>query len=479
MKVFLAGVIAGICCSPAFPQEWIEPGSLRSNGPPVQVTALFVAELTAAARSNSPALRAADARFRSGEADAAALRTWDDPVLSLGGAVGRKRTEDLVFETMSSAGPAYHSARLEMGFNASEEGDLIYGLEQKLPLFGKAKRARAWKLAEAEALGTRSDAAFQEIRKQAAVLIFAIALSDRISSIDGEEQSWLERQIEVAQERLRAGSGGLAEINKLRSEKDQWEQRRRVEMQRGDQLRSELNRRLGRSVGAPFPELRLPELWPALRDHRRLLNLALRDDPRILMSRSESVAALARVEATRRSRRPDVALGIEGRQFSGDGTFREGMFTASMNIPWFNRARYEKDFARDAALAEAAELQIRQSELEVEAEITKLTRGIDAARREAQLSREILLPRGQQSVDSARSAWISGAGNLAMVLESRRMLFEALRMEARGVSEQWTLLSELALCCGVGDLEALAMIEEGKTPPLVLEREGTKKETKP
>ena len=47
------------------------------------------------------------------------------------------------------------------------------------------------------------------------------------------------------------------------------------------------------------------------------------------------------------------------------------------------------------------------------------------------------------------------------MLEARRMLLEARVMRARATGEQYQMLSELVLCCGIGDLEALKMLGEG------------------
>jgi hypothetical protein len=44
------------------------------------------------------------------------------------------------------------------------------------------------------------------------------------------------------------------------------------------------------------------------------------------------------------------------------------------------------------------------------------------------------------------------------VLDARRMLLEGRLMHARAVAEQYQMLSELVLCCGLGDMEALQMI---------------------
>jgi hypothetical protein len=48
------------------------------------------------------------------------------------------------------------------------------------------------------------------------------------------------------------------------------------------------------------------------------------------------------------------------------------------------------------------------------------------------------------------------------LLDARRMLLDGRLMYVRAVSEQYQVLSDLVLCCGLGDLEALQMI--GVTP---------------
>ena len=49
-------------------------------------------------------------------------------------------------------------------------------------------------------------------------------------------------------------------------------------------------------------------------------------------------------------------------------------------------------------------------------------------------------------------------GALRDVRDARRMLLESRLMFARAVAGQYEMLSELVLCCGLGDLEALQML---------------------
>src|SRR5712692_1871953 len=78
----------------------------------VVISTDYIDRLVAEARTNNPALKAADSRVRSATLNAEAVRTWEDPTGMFGGSVYGPR-----------------------GFRASEDGNLAYGLEEKLPLW--------------------------------------------------------------------------------------------------------------------------------------------------------------------------------------------------------------------------------------------------------------------------------------------------------------------------------------------------------
>jgi outer membrane protein TolC len=209
---------------------------------------------------------------------------------------------------------------------------------------------------------------------------------------------------------------------------------------------------------SPWPKLDLPAVAGPVEYNDRLVRLALQNEPGLKVVRREVQAAETVVEATRQSRYPDVALGIEGRQYSGDGGFREGMFTLNLSLPWLNGGKYKHDVARDRARLQAAQYEAADSEQAVREEIHHLTVAIDAARREALLYRDEIIPRSGQALASARESWIAGRGMSLEVMEARRMLLDAEMTQARAVVTQYSRLAELVLCCGLGDLEALQMI---------------------
>jgi hypothetical protein len=80
------------------------------------------------------------------------------------------------------------------------------------------------------------------------------------------------------------------------------------------------------------------------------------------------------------------------------------------------------------------------------------------SRREASLYGDEILPRTRAAMESARAGWESNMNSVRDLLDARRMLLEARLMYSRAVAEQYQMMSELVLCCGLGDLNALQML---------------------
>src|SRR2546427_2010598 len=108
----------------------------------VVITTDYINRLVAEARRNNPSLKAADSRVRSATLNAEAVRTWEDPMAMFGGSVYSDR-----------------------GFRPSEDGNLAYGVEQKLPLWGKPKLTRGVAQAEVSLRQAEGDYRGPELRR--------------------------------------------------------------------------------------------------------------------------------------------------------------------------------------------------------------------------------------------------------------------------------------------------------------------------
>ena len=398
----------------------------------VSITPAWLGQLNEEMRTNHPAMKSAGARLRAAGFNTNSVRSWEDPLFRFGGRIASPR-----------------------GFKPSEEGDLVYALEQKLPLFGKAQAARRVAQTEADVQESRLAVQFQTLRRDLAKAVFAVALAERVVEIGGLDLTWLETMSRITGEHLRAGTATQIEVLRVQNERARRAEQLQSDRQRLEQARVAVNRLLGRPLALSLPGLVLPPPAGPVPYSERLAEYAIKSEPKLRMLGLEIQQAGAAVEVTRRSRRPEVSFGIEGRQFSGDGGFREGAFMLGMSLPWINRSGYQSDLARDRARLEAAQLDAADYAQAVREEVHQLTVKIDAARREARLSLFEILPWSEQALASAHANWQAGRGLFNDSMEARRMVLEAQLMAARAVTEQYQMMSDLVLCCGLGDLEAL------------------------
>ena len=231
-----------------------------------------------------------------------------------------------------------------------------------------------------------------------------------------------------------------------------------------------VNRFLNRDLATAWPTLQLPPLADEVHYSERLADFALRYQPTLKKMREEIRAADAAINVARKERWPEVSVGFENRNYSRSGELRQTEFMVGFSIPLGNSAKYRADIRREDEKRKAAEFDAKDYEQSIREEVHGLVVKISAARREALLYRDQIIPRSEQALASARSMFESG-GALRDVLDTRRMLLEGKLMYARAVAEQYVMLSELVLCCGLGDLEALQMLstqpepQNGETKP--------------
>ena len=403
----------------------------------VRLTPEFINQLAEEMRTNHPALLAARARTNAASAGVDAVRTWEDPTARVGGMAAREE------------------------FRASD-GDIIYGAEQKLPLFGKAALARRVARAELAVENANADYEFQIRKSELAKVAFRAALAEQVVAVGEQDLVWLRTMADAMDAKYQSGQATLVEVLLVQNEQAKRTNQLQSDRQNLTHARVSLNRLLNREIHSPWPAFELPPVAGPVVYSEPLVNFATKYEPKLRMMREQIKQAAAMVDATRRSRLPDVSAGVETRNYSGNGDWRQTEFGLSFSLPFFNAKKYRADIRRDEAKLKATELDATDFVLSLREEVHHLTVKIDAARREALLYRDEILPRSESALQSARANWETGRGMFRDMLDARRMLLDGRLMHVRAVSEQYQMLSDLVLCCGLGDLEALQMI--GVTP---------------
>ena len=406
-------------------------------GPEIVTTAQIQAYADRA-RSRNPGVKAREAEAAAVRHAASSIKTWEDPMLKLSGTQS------------SSDGPILR-----------EDGDLGYGLEQKLPLFGKA-RAR---IAAAEQEWKSADLAVeyqvQILRREIAKALFRVALESERIGLVSDDIGQLDLWLAIAERRHAAGTGGQIELLRLRTERSKARELLTTRQAELSHEEATLNGLLSQDVETQLPRYALPPISQALPYSRALADLAVRFEPKLRIMHQQTAAAEARVEMARRERLPEVSVGIDGRQYSRDGGFREGTFTVGLTLPWLNRQRYRHDILRARSDVEATRFDTADYQLKVREEIHLLCVKIDTARREALLYQDEILPRAEAMIGSASGTWSAGLNSFNDLIEGRRLRTEARLMRTQAVGEQYQMLAELVLCCGLADLDALDMFRAG------------------
>ncbi|HSY53001.1 MAG TPA: TolC family protein, partial [Opitutaceae bacterium] len=134
------------------------------------------------------------------------------------------------------------------------------------------------------------------------------------------------------------------------------------------------------------------------------------------------------------------------------------------SLPWLNSKRYDSDFRRDQAKVRAAESDAADYTLSISEEVHHLTVELDAARRQALLYRDEIIPLTEQALSSASAAWENNLGIFQDVLDTRRMLVENRLDLAQSIADQSRTLAELTLLTGIKDFSSHVA---GSTPPAI------------
>jgi outer membrane protein TolC len=408
---------------------------------PEPVTAELVARLAEEMRHQHPALRATDSRVEAAQAAAAGTRRWANPEFQAG--VGVYRYADM----------------------ARENGDVFYGVQQNLPVLGKERAARVVAETELAAARVRVETRFTELRRDLALGLFEAAYRRQVVDTVRQDLDWLASLHVNARARLAVGKDSAVTLLRLENE----QARRQLDLTNRlaelAEIQISLQRALGRTNGASPGEFSLPPVGDEFPVGPVLIRLAETSDPVSRTRAAERQVAEATVEATRKSARPDVGIGAQAYQYTGDGGIAQGMFTVNLSLPWFNRANYRRDLRRDEARREASRHEEAEAQADVRREVARLSTALASARRSARAYQGELRSRTEATLRLLEVSWTSGGAELRDLLEVRRQLVETDREALRATADYWRTLSELLLCCGLEDAETLrAALETGTEP---------------
>ncbi len=406
-----------------------------SDGGPIEVSAGFIDRLIAESHGQIPVLEAADARTAAANSAVTAVRIWDDPNASFG---------------LWASGSG--------GFAASEQGNLVYGLDEKLPIYGRPELRR--KVAAADASRELLAAGYetQKLRRDLAVALNTLALAGHEAALAREDLEWIDATLAAVDHRYRVGRASQVDWLKVQTVRATAADELTTKGQEREHSAFALNRLLNYELHASWPSVAVSPVKPAVYYTSRLVNAAMAAEPQLKVLRQESASAQASADLTRRERLPDVSVGVQAWQYSGDGALKQGMATVSFSVPWLNRGRYDSEWRRDQARKRASDFAAEDHALSIREELHHHIVDLDGARRQALLYRDQLIPLTEQTLSSAQAAWEQNLGSFQEILDAHRMLLADRLALDRALTSQANLFAELCFLTGCRDASALAVL---------------------
>jgi len=401
----------------------------------VEITADFIDSLVVEAQGQNPALRAAAARTEAATAAVASVRTWDDPTASFG-----------------------LWAPTSRGFQSSEEGNLIYGLDQRLPLFGRPDLKRKVAAANASREQLAAEYETQKLRLDIQIALNGLATAGREAEIAKQDLAWLDATLASVDHRYRVGQASQVDWLKIQTARAMAADGLETKEKERDHGVFALNRLLNRDLHTPWPRVAIPSIGPPIYYTAALVAAALAAEPQLRVLRQESASAQAAADLTRRQRLPDVNVGIEARQYSGDGGLREGTATVSFSVPWLNRGKYDNDWRRDQQRKRASDLEAEDQALSIREKLHHRVVDLDTARRQAALNQDQLIPLTRQTLDSAQAAWEHNLGSFQDILDAHRMLLANELALDHALTDQNMIFAEISFLTGSRDMGTLVAL---------------------
>ena len=213
-----------------FAASGLAAGDSSMAEPELHITPEFVDHVLIEGVGRNPGLAAASARHEAANAAVDAVRSWEDPTVTLSLSLPTTR-----------------------GMKSSEEGNLIYGVEQKLPVFDRPKLAREAAVADATKEMLSLSVQTAKLRRDLTLTLVDLALADRTLELTKEDLGWLDATVTAVDHRYQVGKATQVEWLKIQTERAKTADRIITLKLEREHEQVELNRLLNRDLHAPWP----------------------------------------------------------------------------------------------------------------------------------------------------------------------------------------------------------------------------------
>ncbi len=351
-------------------------------------------------------------------------------------------------------------------------------ISQRFPWFGKLALREREALYRATASRAEVEAKSLELVTEARRLVYELAFLAAQQGVVENDRATLAHFEEIARARYASGVGLEQAPIKLQAEISKDDNRLLEIRQRRATLEASLEALRGAGGGreAAAPLLQMELAAPSLPPMPTLLlvrlgDVARQNRPEIARANALIAAAETASEIARAEFRPDVTLGLgytavggrddaAGRAMPPTGNGRDILaLTVGVNLPIWRR-KLQAGVDEAAARSTLAAEELRAVETRIDQSLAELAARLPLTLDQVRLFENLLLPQAETALDSALSAYSSGALGAIDLLDAERILLEARIGTARLRADYLIALARLEGALGA----PLLGLKSGDTP---------------
>lgn len=377
--------------------------------------------------TNNPTLKAANANWEAMRERIPQARAWADPRL----------------------GFDQRAARF-VSVPANSFTDEKLMAEQTFPISGK-NRLRG------DAATAEAASSFEELRRKqldvvskARAAYFSLANSYKQLELNRKNADLLKQFAEISRAKLATGDKSQADVLSADTELAKLDEAQ-FDFQRDiSEAKTELNVLMNRVPEAPLgrpAELAFQPVDLSLSD---LEGLALANRPELVIANRKVEAAEARLKEAKKEWIPEPAFRVEGDRYNGASqAVSEVDVGFSINLPWFNRAKYRSAIHENERILEAAQHELEAARSETLGLVVDQFRRVETFHHHTELYQSKLLPLARESVSAQRIGYENDKASFLEILTAQQTAQDVESMYWDHLMHYQSALAELEALVGV------------------------------
>jgi outer membrane protein, heavy metal efflux system len=336
-------------------------------------------------------------------------------------------------------------------------------LMQMVPVGGKLGLSGDLAEARAAAEAARSVDVAWDVRSQVAMAFYDLYATDQSLAVARETLRLLQDARATAEAMYRVGEGRQTDVLRAQVEIARMtEDTIRMQTMRIG-MAARLNALLDRAADLAVPAPVLPAFPASVPALDSVQEAAQDSRPMVRAGREEVQAASASARLARRELIPDLQLGFQYGQRSGEmGPERMGSLMVGASVPVFARSRQLRMREEMIAMREMAEADLAAMRADTRARVAEAYANLTRARNLAALYQNTVLPQAEATASSALAAYRVGGVDFMTLLDNRmivnRYRQELFRLEAEE-GQSW---AELEMLLGRQLFDANATVADGR-----------------